>query len=250
MGDTSEKRAYLGMPGYGQLTAGAGRGFWRASARPDRVWFQYQQGSLLAANFNALWCSALNLAHAGEPVAYFAMQHADIEPEEGWLDVLIAELEARDLDVLGAAVPIKDPKGLTSLALAHPSGDPWRIARRLTMTEVFGLPETFTSADVGAPLLLNTGLWVCRFDWRWVRKVRFTINDRIAFNTITERFEPQVEPEDWYFSRLLHELGLRIGATRKVRLTHAGETRFPNTHPWGAEEYDTAWAPGPLTPGG
>lgn len=248
MDGESEKRTYLGMPGYGTLTAGAARSFWRASARPDLLHFQYQQGSLLAANFNALWCGALNLQHAGGRVDYFAMQHADIEACDGWLDVLIAEMEARELDVLGVAVPIKDPKGLTSLALAHPSGDPWRVLARLTMTEVHRLPETFTSADCGHPLLLNTGLWVCRFG-AWAHQVRFTINDRIAFNTKANRYEAQVEPEDWYFSRLCHELGLRIGATRKVPVAHAGEMRFTNQQPWGTDAHDTMWVDASPIPG-
>ncbi|HEX6985675.1 MAG TPA: hypothetical protein VF170_09870, partial [Planctomycetaceae bacterium] len=173
-----EARVFLGMPGYGELTAGAARGFWRATRRPEsHVCYQYNEGSLLAANFNTLWCGALNLRHRGERVDYFAMQHADIEPQDYWLDTLIEEMEARDLDLLGVVVPIKDMKGVTSTALARPDGDTWRIQCRLTMAEVYRLPETFTSEDVGHPLLLNTGLWVCRFG-EWAKQVRFTINDR------------------------------------------------------------------------
>ena len=41
-------------------------------------------------------------------------------------------------------------------------------------------------------------------------------------------YRPEVEPEDWYFSRLLNELGLKVGCTRKVRLTHRGPFAFPN----------------------
>lgn len=238
--DRDDRRMLLGMPGYGQITAGSARAFWRASARPDRVLFQYEEGSLLANGFNRLWCQALNLCHRGEQVDYFAMLHADVEAEDFWLDKLIEEMEAKNLDLLGVAVPIKDPKGLTSLALAHPSGDPWRILCRLTMSEVYQLPETFTSADLPAPLLLNTGCWVCRFDPAWARQVRFTISDRIVFNKKLDCYMPQVEPEDWYFSRLCHEIGLKIGATRKVKIAHAGPVRFVNTEPWGTEFFDAA----------
>jgi SAM-dependent methyltransferase len=240
----AERFVFLGMPGYGQVTGPAARAFWRASNRPGetRVRYEYREGSLLACNFNGLWCGALNDTVRGQRVDYFAMLHADCEPDDGWLDVLIDELEARQLDVLGVAVPIKDPKGLTSLALAHESGDTWRIKARLTLAEVMRLPETFTSEDVGAPLLLNTGCWVCRFNPAWASQVRFEINDRIVWNETLGVYQPQTEPEDWFFSRLCHEQGLRIGATRKVRLAHAGPTRYLNTHDWGTEEFDSAWA--------
>lgn len=244
--ETETRRAILGMPGYGEHTAGAGRGLWRASAGPNAktpldLQVCYSEGSLLAQNFNALWCMALNDRNDGKRVDYFAMLHADIEPEDGWLDKLIEELEARQLDVLGVPVPIKDPLGVTSIALARPDGDTWRPLCRLTMDEIFRLPETFTADDVGHPLLLNTGCWVCRFDPQWAQQVHFTINDRIVFNTKTNRYQAQVEPEDWYFSRLCHEQNLRLGVTRKVRLSHVGKARYVNYEPWGRENYDTAY---------
>ena len=232
---------FIGMPGYGEQTNGAGRGFWRATRRPDsHVTHQGVTGSLLAQNFNRLWCTALNLVHQGQRVDYFAMQHSDIEPDDFWLDTLIEELEAKDLDVLGVPAPIKDPRGVTSLALDRPDGDTWSPLCRLTMREIHSLPETFTSADTGHPLLLNTGLWVCRFDPEWTRKVYFTINDRIVFDRRANRYVPQVEPEDWFFSRLLHEQNLKIGATRKVSLNHRGPANFPNARPWG-EEFDSMY---------
>jgi predicted O-methyltransferase YrrM len=235
-----ERRVFLGMPSYGEITAAAGRAFWRATRLPDsQVFYQQNEGSLLAANFNTLWCSALNRVRAGERVDYFAMQHGDVEPQDWWLDTLIDELESRDLDILGVVVPIKDMRGITSIALAHETGDPWRLHARLTMHEVFRLPETFTSEDVGRPLLLNTGLWVCRFNPEWARKVWFTINDRIVIDP-EGRYIPQTESEDWFFSRLLHELGLKIGCTRKITLKHRGGMSFPNDQAWGTQPVDTA----------
>lgn len=231
-------KALVTMPGYGHVTGGASMGFWRASKTHGQVMWQYQEGSLLANNFNRLWCQALNVRHKGEQLDYFAMQHADVEPEPFWLDAMIEELERHNLDVLGAVVPIKDGNGLTSLAL-HDDGNNWRAKCRLTMTEAFRLPETFTSEDVGSPLLLNTGLWVCRMG-DWCKKVRFTINDRIVYDEKTDQYHAEVEPEDWYFSRLLHELNLRIGATRKVRLIHRGTSPFVNYITWG-NSYDKAY---------
>lgn len=235
---TDSPRIFLGMPGYGRQTSAAGRALWRASRNMDAVCVQYQCGSLLAANFNMLWCEALNMVHRGERVDYFAMLHDDMGAEDFWLDRLIEELENNNLDILGVVAPIKDTRGLTSIAL-HNEGDNWRPAARLSMQEVFRLPETFTSDDLHHPLLLNTGCWVCRFDMQWARKVHFTINDRIAFNTKLDCYQAVNESEDWYFSRLLHELGLRIGCTRKVKLEHRGEMDFTNTRAWGTHEFDT-----------
>jgi hypothetical protein len=238
MSEQANPSVFLGMPGYGKQTAAAGRGLWRACRDMSGVAVEYRQGSLLAANFNGLWCSALNACHRGDNIKYFAMLHDDIGPDDLWLDDLIEELEARNLDLLGVVVPIKDVNGLTSVAIDGEGT--WRPKCRLTMKEVMDLPETFTSEDVGGPLLLNTGCWVCRFDMEWTRKVSFTINDRIVFNKATDRYEAQVEPEDWYFSRLCHEIGLRIGATRKVRVDHRGEVDFSNQHVWG-QAFDASY---------
>ena len=231
MTQVKTRNVFIGMPGYGRQTATAGRGLWRACRDMGSARVEYRQGSLLAANFNALWCGALNHVREGNPLDYFAMLHDDIGPEDCWLDKLIDELEERDLDVLGVAVPIKDRKGLSSLAID--AGGTWRPKCRLTMHEIMGLPETFTSDDVGGNLLLNTGCWVCRFDPAWARKVHFTINDRIVIDAKTGRYMPEVEPEDWFFSRLCHEIGLKLGATRKVQVTHRGEYEYDNASAWG-----------------
>ena len=231
-------RTFLAAPGYGGQTAAAGRGIWRARRDMSDVMVGHLNSSLLAAAFNGLWVQALNEA-TENGLAYFAMLHSDIGPEEFWLDALIAELESQDLDVLGVAVPIKDQRGLTSLAVD--GDDTWSPKQRITSKELASLPETFTSEDVGGPLLLNTGCWVCKFDLEWARKVHFTINDRIVFNKATNRYLAQVEPEDWFFSRLCHELELKIGATRKIELMHRGEMDFSNRSVHG-EPFDREYA--------
>jgi len=271
----TQGRIYLGMPGYGRQTADAGCSFWRACRDMSNVINDYRQGSLLATNFNNLWCNALNRANAGENIARFAMQHDDIGAGEYWLDTAIEELERHDLDILGVVVPLKDGRGLSSIALHNgpienragkfsewltscgikgstltadhrsrlleafsvwlnrTDANNWRPFCRLSMHDVYELPETFTSEDVGKPILLNTGLWVCRFDMKWATKVHFEINNRIVFDPKLNRYHEQTEPEDWFFSRLCHELGLKIGATRKIQVKHRGEAEFFNTSPWG-----------------
>lgn len=255
----SDRKIILGMPGYGTMTANAAIGVMRACADMTQVDFHYQNGSLLASNFNQLWCAALNRAHQGARVDYFAMLHDDIGPQEFWLDTLIDELEANQLDVLGVAVPIKDTRGMTSLAL-HKAGDNWLPHSRLSMRDIFELPETFTSDDIGYPLLLNTGCWVCKFDMAWATQVHFEINDRIVFNRPAGRYQSQTEPEDWHFSRQLHEIGepgsttegfrkLRIGATRKVQVRHSGRMDFQNIAPWGDKAFDSEAVPVSPVPG-
>lgn len=247
---SEERKIVLGMPGYGKSTAAAGLAFWHLAVDGMRgVECIYRNGSLLAANFNQLWCHALNLVHRGERVDYFAMLHDDIGPEKYWLDLLITELEEKQLDVLGVVVPIKDRRGMTSIALAR-ENDPWVPWAKLSLHDVYQLPETFTSDDVGRPLLLNTGCWVMRWNQDICRRLHFEINDRIVFNRQLDCYQSQTEPEDWNFSRQLHEVGspgsatdglprLRIGATRKVRLEHTGEMKFTNDHAWGTDPFDT-----------
>lgn len=234
----SERKIVLGMPGYGKQTASAGRAFWRACRDMGTVCGQYQAGSLLACNFNQLWCLALNKVHQGERVDYFAMLHDDIGAEDFWLDALIDELEAKQLDALGVVVPIKDSRGMTSIAINRP-GDNWNVECRLSMHDVYQLPETFTSADLnGAPLLLNTGCWVVKWNQEWCRQVHFEINDRIVFDVGANCYRPEVESEDWLFSRMMNDIGLKIGATRKIAVKHEGDCEFMNTSPWGSEAFD------------
>jgi hypothetical protein len=229
------KKAYLGMPGYGSsISAFAAQSFWCASNDESlQVDRKYADGSLLAHVFNELWCWALN----GRGVQYFAMQHADVEPQLGWLDVLIAELEEKELDVLSAVIPIKSDHGLTSTAV-HRDGNNWRPRCRLTMLEVYDLPETFTKKDVGGDLLLNTGCWVCKFDKSWAEQVHFEINNRIVIGE-DGSYAAEVEPEDWYFSRLCNEMNLRLGATRKIDIHHRGQTLYTNNEPWGMQRFDS-----------
>lgn len=231
-------RAFLGMPYYGEMSGGAARAFYWSTAGGLQVKHAQAEGSLLAQNMNRLWVAALNESLDGREPDYFAMIHSDIFVEDHWLDVLVDELESNELDVLGVVIPIKDTRGVTSTALARPDGDKWRPHARLTMAEAYRLPETFTSEDVGYPLLLNTGLWVCKFAESWARQVRFTVNDRIGVNVHTGRYEERTEPEDWYFSRLLHEMGKRVGCTRKVKVGHQGRLIFPNYEAWGEWSHD------------
>lgn len=192
----------------------------------------FSSTSLLPFTFNHLWTGFLNKRQS-EGITHFAMIHDDVCPVAGWLDTLLEELEAHDADVVSAVVPIKDARGLTSTAVD--GLDEWN-PRRLTMKEVFDLPETFSEHDVGGPLLLNTGLWVCRLDRSWCEKVAFRQQDRIV-KLADGTFCPQTKSEDWDFSRQLRLLGCKLLATRKVKLEH-DRSEFTNTKVWGTWETD------------
>jgi hypothetical protein len=175
--------------------------------------------------FNTLWAWALDEYEAGR-VTHFAMIHADVCPDDGWLDVLLAELAATGADVVSAVIPLRGPRGLTSTAVE--AADPWRN-RRLTLAEVFALPETFTLPGI----LLNTGLWVCDLSRPWCGRVWFEERHAIRRRPDGTR-ETVMHSEDWEFSRAVRRLdaGARLYATRKVGVCH-DRPEYHNRSAWG-----------------
>jgi hypothetical protein len=124
--------------------------------------------SLLARGFNQAWCTALSAEYD-----YFVMLHADIVPQPGWLEKLIELIETTSYRMISAVVPLKSPLGITSTGVGFL--DNWYgIRKRLTMQEVFRLPETFDithlyAAGILPPaenpavedvLLVNTGCFI------------------------------------------------------------------------------------------
>ncbi len=204
-------------------------------------------------NFNVCLAAALNMAASGE-ITHFAMLHADIAPEEWWLDKLLSEMDRTGVELLSVAVPIKDPRGVTSCGIGNPA-DRWHPLKRFTMEELYNLPETFDAAGAGFPgypLLHNDGCIV--MDLRCKKffatdddglRAHFDFPRRIAKNE-DGTFTPQGESEDWFWSRRLHELGVVSAITRKVKLTHDCQFSFPNSGPWGTyangdEDTKAAW---------
>lgn len=183
--------------------------------------------SIITATFNLLWVSLLN-ERKRVGITHFAMLHDDVVPQTGWLDVLLDEMNETGADLVSAVVPMKAAMGLTSTALDN-TGDEWN-PQRLTLKEIHQLPETFDSKDVGAPLLLNTGCWICRLDRPWVNNVVFRQQDQIRL--VDGQYEAHQIPEDWDFSRQVSRQGGKLVATRKVRLYHE-RPEWTNTKPWG-----------------
>ena len=218
------------------------------AARRRRAMVQFNTRSLLASNCNKLWCAALNQRQS-HGFKWFAMLHADIDPEAYWLDKLLDEAERYDADLLSAVVPIKDARGLVSTAIDSVDGG-FRQFCRLTLKQVHdpAFPDTFGIQEAAAALerlpaglrienvprtflLVNTGCFVCRLDRPWSEKVWFEIRDGISCRDGVWREE--VVSEDWMFSKAVAANGGKVMATRIVSVDHYGSQRFPSQGTWG-----------------
>ena len=214
------------------------------------------QTSLAIRCFNLLLCEVLNLRKE-HPITHLAMMHDDICPDDGWLDVLLDELDRTGADMVSAVVPIKNAAGLTSTAVNR-EGEPWYV-RRLTMHEVYELPETFGLDDIswrdpGSQLVVNSALWVIRTDAPWFRAsfpednetgrlrvapLAFKDHARIV-QLPSGKYASEDISEDWDWSRQLLGLGLKLMATRKVGLHHE-RPEFHNRGVWGSQTTDEAY---------
>lgn len=241
--DNPQPTILLALPTYdGKIGIDTYRSVQRACADPSRIVMRSVGGSLIPVTFGWPWCECLDGDYT-----HFAMLHADISTAAGWVDTLLAELDTHAADVVSAVVPIKGPAGLTSTAIG--CGDSFDPVRRLTMREVYNLPETFTAADAGypeCPLLINTGCWVARVRDNpggpirlWAESFQgWQITSRFLRSETTGRRVVVTASEDWEFARHCHAAGAVVMATRKVQLAHEGRFNFGNDSPWGDMETD------------
>jgi len=185
--------------------------------------------SIATACFNACWAMARNEWEAGR-IDAFAMIHDDVGAQMQWLDILHREREKCGADIISTAVPIKDARGLTSTAIDD-LDEKWRV-RRITTKQLRKLPLTFTDSDVPG-LLLNTGLWLAKLG-PWMNEVCFHVPN--AIERINGRWKALHFPEDFNFSRDCRKLGLKLAATKAVRVDHFGEHGWSNQEAWGWEK--------------
>lgn len=201
--------------------------------------------SLLAKNFNALWGEGISGGYD-----YFIMLHSDIVPEDGWGQKLIDLIETHQADTVSVAMPIKSDKGWTSCGIGDHCNK-WSPLFRFTMKQLAKLPGTFTPDDIGwrnYPLVWNTGCWIADVRKPWCFRTnhagellaRFQVNDRIRFNKETGKLTVQGESEDWYFSRILYDLGCKCMVTREIKARHYGLHNWPNWDVWGDDQDELA----------
>ena len=257
---------FIGVPTYGEsIDVGAAKAVWAwATERDDvKVHAMHRGSSLIPGSCNFLLSQALNLREE-HGVNWFAMLHADIEPEHFWLDKLIDEAELVNADMLSVVVPIKSIHGFTSTAIANPMAGRGQFCR-LTQRQVChpDFPETFDIAEAAnaleslpgglrvesvprVGLSLNTGCMLLRLDRPWFEtdplEVYFENLDWIEWvwsdeeqRNITRQRDVS---EDWRFSERLRNAGGRLCATRKVKVVHKGLSGFPNSIAWGEKETD------------
>lgn len=238
-------RVRLSFPGPGGFSWGSVAGVLKCSERHNVSVSNIGGGW---DSFNAVWAEAINHAEA-RLIDVFAMLHADVTPGTLWLDTIIDEMLRLGVGLCSVPIPIKDNRGIMSCGVADmESWTPWR---RWTAKELNapGCPETFTAADMGYPdrgLLHNNGCWCADLtDKRW-----FTEDaggNLVAFHNFprtVKRLRPGGpfvaigESEDWWFSKRVHELGIKSCITRKVPIAHRGSMEFRNDTAWGLYEVD------------
>lgn len=241
--EDQQYKVYLGVPGK-QFCWGTMTGVVNSTSKHMAIPHNAGYGFDGSEDFNLLWIDAINFAEAGD-ATHFAMLHGDIQPDvtQKWLDVLLEEMNKYNAALVSAVSPLKDPRGVTSCGIAD-LDDPWVPFKRFTIRELQRLPETFDHVMAGypdRPLLHNTGLWVADLRRPEFHRARAdgTLDLRFEFPTREIRDENgkwihQRESEDWAFSRMLWERGIKdTFITRKVRLKHFGDSVWTNYGDWG-----------------
>lgn len=195
--------------------------------------------SMTCSNCNKLLCHCMSAGNYD----YFAMLHSDVAPAEGWADALVGELEKHNLDVIHAPCAFKGKEWLTSTAIGY-SADMYSAPRRITMTELQSLPQTFDVEtirevyDAGAErILCNTGCMVWKLG-DWVHDFPgFTMMDSIEKHG--GKWRAVTVSEDYVFAHWCADNGVRVGAT-KVETKHFGRQGYSTADAWGPardEEY-------------
>lgn len=173
------------------------------------VMVKRSQRSLLANNFNALLCDAVNAKKMG--VRYFWLLHDDIIPiGKTWAVDMLGIMQRTGVRVLSAVAPLRNDSGESSTAI---QGRTEWDAKRLRLDEIGG----WRSDD--DKLLINTGCLLIDLEGEWHAGLCFTIRDRIILMPNGER-EAQVIPEDWGMSQWLAKHQIPYGCTSKIRLLH------------------------------
>ena len=231
-------KVFAGMPHYGLVKYEAVQSLFRASLGDCDFIPGHCCHSLLTNCFNSLLADALNMRKT-RGITHFAMLHADVEAAPGWLDLLWQEMQDHEAGLVSAVIPLKDKRGVTSTAIGTGHLEP---ARRLTLREVFKLPETFSIEDTGCEgkiLLVNTGCFLMDITQPWAEQVLFHIGDQMRLAP-DGRYKAECWPEDWGFSVQLAQHGVKVMATRKIQIRHHGNMLFGNDLAWGDWDRDRA----------
>lgn len=237
------ERVFIGLPCYTDACSnafGAKRAFLE-NGLIGRFQFAVEPAvsSSLPYGFNNVYAKAL----AGD-FDWFVMLHSDIVPCVGFAGILLDLACEHDADVVSAAAPIKSGDGVFSTGVGD-RDNVWGPRYRFTAHQLKKMPETFSIADTDSPdgvLLINTGCFIANLRKPWVRdtdengdlKFCFDMRHRIHVHE-NGKLEPNMEPEDWRFSRHLESVGAKVLATKKVPVIHFGTKGWKSTDVWGEE---------------
>lgn len=220
-------KVLIGIPSYQPGGVGT-TALLRTLNRKNTFAYKEETGSLLTWNHNRLLALALNMRNK-EDFTHLLLMHSDVSPEaDDWFEVLCAESETAQADVLSATIPIKDTSGATSTALDI-GKDKWHPVR-LSQHQIHELPTTFTTDK----LLLNTGLMLINLRCPWLGRVHFHMDDAVEQDE-EGRWVARVASEDWEFSRAATQAGAKLYATSAVSLFHHGMAMWGNRAVYGSE---------------
>lgn len=215
---------YVALPSYnGWYSGGTQAACDRATRRYSLKKEQYNS-SLLTKCFNVLWVRAVMSG-----CRYWAMIHADVNPPPGWLDTMIGDMDRLKATMMSACISLKNEERQISCAMCRPDTcEPHHI---LTLDDLEKLPPIFTGWNVNktlgvdGDLLVNTGLWVADLSAEWVYRVWFEFKSSISWTNYKLAHISQAS-EDWLFSQKLHEHGVTVYATQKMRVGHLGQKEW------------------------
>lgn len=191
-----------------------------------------------------------------------------------WLDVMIEELESDSYDVMHAVTAIKDERGVTSTGVGD-INEPHQWIRKITTTELNRMPETFGldavlevfgntgfKPDAKLCLMPNTGCLLIKQAPKWRKFPGFCMRDRLAvrmkdgflvmptFDQAQQTDDELLDvpgdivavniPEDWNFGLWCARHRFKVGATRRVKTNHWGQSCYPSSYGWG-QEHDSAF---------
>ncbi len=189
---------------------------------------------------------ALSMNEDGAGFTHLAVMQDGIVPNDWFLDVLMEDLLEGGLDMVSAVVPYINETGCTTTAIDDP-GDPYCPVRRLTLHEIFRLPEVFTAKDCGYPdhlILLGNECFVVDITKPWFTEqgegdwLKLEFDDRCRLRRLKDS-RIWAMKDDWRLSRHLQKVGAKVAATRRIVLTVDAERfSYPNQAPWGEWDYD------------
>ncbi len=243
-------RVLIGSPSGGTISTATARALRHPAAQYDYTLLESESS---CGNFNKLWVQFLMHGLRGD-YTHAVMVHADLNfgaDQPPFVDVLMQNMQHCGAEVLAAAIPFKDARGLVTTGVAAPD-DPWEPLRRLTIRELAKLPDNFGAAELGypgLPLLVNHGAIL--FDLRspkWYAgrpngraACYFEFREEVCWRNGIPQY--RAASEDWVISRMFWQAGLDVQATKALRVVHLGQFAFPSVGDWGTMEHDEELRP-------